>query len=115
MEHEGRGLHARCQQGIPRGSSHFVRIAKGANQPLWRCCTHFFLLRSGTTVTREGITASEEMGLLGEESFLGFLVSLLVRWSPFAMGSSCWLVEMHADAACVLAVSHGNEQIQHQR
>ena len=49
---------------------------------------YFFLLRSGTTVTRVGVTAIGEMGLDGLLSFLGFLVSLLLRCSPLAMAGS---------------------------
>jgi len=45
---------------------------------------YFFLLRSGTTVTLVGITASDEIGLLGDWSFLGFLASLPERW-PLGM------------------------------
>jgi hypothetical protein len=55
---------------------------------------HFFLLRSGTTVTRVGMTASLEIGLLGEVSFLGFLASLVERCS-LPMVSPLAVIQLH--------------------
>lgn len=54
---------------------------------------HFtFLLRSGTTVTRVGITGSPVIGFGGELSFLGFFASLLLFCCPLAMSDSCFCV-----------------------
>jgi hypothetical protein len=54
-------------------------------RPLAEPFAYFFLDRSGTTVVTVGITAPGDRGLEGEESFFGFLDSLLVRCWPLGI------------------------------